>query len=421
MNCVKCYLSRSCSQPDAGADRKFASGEDLVSKHLYASPFFRVTLRTLVVILITAGLFVLSVNSAPAQLPADLRDALEAHKAGKLQDAVEIYTEYLAKNPKSAEAYNWRGMANEDLGQLNKALADLNRALELSPNYSDAYNNRGEVYRRQNKVVEAMNDYRKATELEKDFAEPHYNMALILEAQKKNELAVREFDTYLKFKPNAPDKQEITARIEALKKAAAAAPAPPGTAPKAPDQKTPEATPGQPGAPKPAGPRPGAVQIPPPPPPGIDLGIPGVPPIPTEYLASLDIVSGIISIVFYLFTAAMLFLIAVKTNTSLPWLAFIPIANIILCLKIARKPLWWLALFLLPILALPLTMLIPMDPTEGIIVGVLTLLLSLVPLVVWLFVSLGIASARGKSVAWGVLLFIPCTSFIALAYLGLSK
>jgi tetratricopeptide (TPR) repeat protein len=373
--------------------------------------------------LIAAGLFMLSVNSVPAQLPPDLRDALEAHKAGKLQDAVEIYTEYLAKNPKSAEAYNWRGMAYEDLGQLNKALSDLNRALELSPNYSDAYNNRGEVYRRQNKVVEAMNDYRKATELEKDFAEPHYNMALILEAQKKNDLAVREFDTYLKFKPNAPDKQEITARIESLKKTVATAPAAPGAAPapKASDQKPPEASPGQPGTPKPAGPRPGAVKIPPPPPPGIDLGIPGVPPIPTEYLASLDIVSGIISLVFYLFTAAMLFLIAVKTNTSLPWLAFIPIANIILCLKIARKPLWWLALFLLPILALPLAMLIPMDPTEGIIVGVLTLLVSLAPLVMWLFVSLGIASARGKSAVWGVLLFIPCTSFIGLAYLGLSK
>ncbi|WP_041286408.1 tetratricopeptide repeat protein [Desulfomonile tiedjei] len=394
-----------------------------MSKHLCASLFFRVTLRTLVIILITAGFFMLSASSASAQLPADLRDALEAHRAGKLQEAVEIYTEYLVKNPKSAEAYNWRGMAYEDLGQLNKALADLNRALELSPNYSDAYNNRGEVYRRQNKFVEAMNDYRKATELEKDFAEPHYNMGLILEAQKKNELAIREFDTYLKFKPNAPDKQEITARIEALKKTAAATPAPPGTAPapKAPDQKAPGVAPSPPGAPKPAGPRPGQVQIPPPPPPGIDLGIPGVPPIPVDILASLDIVSAIISLVFYLFSAGMLFLIAVKTNTSLPWLAFIPIANIILCIKIAGKPLWWLALFLLPILALPLAMLIPMDPTEGIIVGVLTLLVSLVPLVVWLFVSLGIASARGKSAVWGVLLFIPCTSFIGLAYLGLSK
>ncbi len=412
MTCVKCsYLSRPCSQMNAGAFRKFASGEDLVSKHLCGSPFFRVTLRTLVIILITAGLFMVSANSVSAQLPADLRDALEAHKAGRLQEGIEIYTEYLVKNPKSAEAYNWRGMAYEDLGELNKALADVNRALELSPNYSDAYNNRGEVYRRQNKFVEAMNDYRKASELEKDFAEPHYNMALILEAQKKNELAVREFDTYLKLKPNAPDKQEIAARIETLKKTAAATPAPPGAAP------------GQPGVPKPAGPRPGQVQIPPPTPTpsGIDLGIPGVPPIPVDILASLDIASGIISLVFYLFSAGMLFLIAVKTNTSLPWLAFIPIANIILCLKIARKPLWWLALFLLPILALPLAMLIPLDPTGGIIVGVLTLLVSLVPLVVWLFVSLGIASARGKSVAWGVLLFIPCTSFIGLAYLGLSK
>jgi hypothetical protein len=50
----------------------------------------------------------------------------------------------------------------------------------------------------------------------------------------------------------------------------------------------------------------------------------------------------------------MLFLIAKKTNTSLPWLAFIPIAQIILALNIARKPIWWILLFLLPVSFRPL-------------------------------------------------------------------
>jgi len=61
------------------------------------------------------------------------------------------------------------------------------------------------------------------------------------------------------------------------------------------------------------------------------------------------------------------------------------------------------------------------DPTGGIIVAVVVGAMILVTIAAWLLVSIGIAQARGKSVIWGILLFIPCTNPIALAYLGLSK
>lgn len=180
-----------------------------------------------------------------------------------------------------------------------------------------------------------------------------------------------------------------------------------------------------PAMPKPGGPRPGAVQIQPPAPPaGIDLGIPGLPPISPEMLQGfqqLDAVSGIISLLFYLFPCVMIFLIARKTNTSLPWLAFIPIAQFILLLNIARKPLWWLILFLAPILAIPLGIMSSFDPTGGILFGVLALVLVLVPLLAYLFVCTAMAAQRGKSVIWGILTWFPCTSPLGLAYLGLSK
>lgn len=388
---------------------------------------------------VIAAAFIFSIPTvAMSQLSPELKEALDYHKAGKLREAIDVYTEAVQKNPKSPEAYNWRGMAYEDLGELDKALADFNKALELSDNYADAYNNRGEVYRRQNKFTEALNDYRRAADLEKDFAEPHYNMGLIFEAQKKNDQAIRAFEAYLRVKPTASDRDQVLQRIQTLKKTAvAAAPAapapgaPPTAAPAAPGApKPPEAKPQpgpgeKPGAPKPPGTRPGAVKItpPPPPPPGIDLGIPGMPPIPItpDMLGQLDAVSAIISLLFYLFPAAMIFLIARKTNTGLAWLAFIPIAQIILLLNIARKPIWWLILFFAPVLAIPLAIAGPFDPTGGIIVAVLALVVVLVPLAAWLFVCTAMAAQRGKSVAWGILTFIPCTSPIGLAYLGLSK
>jgi hypothetical protein len=161
----------------------------------------------------------------------------------------------------------------------------------------------------------------------------------------------------------------------------------------------------------------------------IEFEVPGLGPIqiPTDkdklekLAAQVDIASAIVSAVLYLFTALMLFLMATKTGTSLPWLAFIPIANIILMVRVAGKPLWWLVLLFLPILA-PLAALVALvDPTGGIVVAVLVGAIILVTIVAWLLVCIGMARARGKSAIWGVLLFIPCLNLIALGYLGLSR
>jgi tetratricopeptide (TPR) repeat protein len=377
-----------------------------------------------------------------AQLPQGLTEALEDQKAGRLKEAVEIYTEVIAKNPRSAEAYNWRGMAYEDLGQLDQALADFNKAIEISPDYADAYNNRGEIYRKKNTIPQAFGDYRKAADLDKNFAEPHYNMGLMNEIQKKDGLAAGEYEAYLKLRPDAADKQQILDKIEALKKTAATQPAPPPPAaekkpgerpgvPKALPEKKAGEVPGiQKSLPeKKAGERPGlpkpGLPMKPPTPPGVDLGIPGVPEISPEMMAAMaaggGVVGLIISILSYLFPAIMLFLIARKTNTNLPWLAFIPIAQIILALNIARKPIWWILLLFLPVLILPASLLEAAVPTGGILPLAVLLLTLIVAVVATLLVCLGIARERGKSGIWGVLLFIPCTSPIALGYLGLSK
>ena len=403
--------------------------------------------RMIAVIAILVAVVSVTCAAIPAfaQLPQGLTEALENQKAGRLKEAVEIYTEVIAKNPRSAEAYNWRGMAYEDLGQLDQALEDFSKAIEISPDYADAYNNRGEIYRKKNTIPQAIADYRKAAELDKNFGEAHYNMGLMNEIQKKDGLAAREYETYLKLRPDAADKQQILDKIEALKKTAASQPAPPPpAAEKKPGERPgvlktlPEKKAGEvPGVQKslpekkagerPGLPKPGVPMKPAIPPGGVDLGVPGVPSLPVSPDMLLAMAAGggviglIISILSYLFPAIMLFLIAKKTNTSLPWLAFIPIAQIILALNIARKPIWWLLLFLLPVIVLPASLLEAAIPTGGILPLAVLLLTLIVAVVATLLVCLGIARERGKSGIWGVLLFIPCTSPIALGYLGLSK
>ena len=63
----------------------------------------------------------------------------------------------------------------------------------------------------------------------------------------------------------------------------------------------------------------------------------------------------IIGAAAYVYMSLALQTIADKTKTENSWLAWIPIANLVLMLNIAKKPMWWLILF--PGLAIFLTVL----------------------------------------------------------------
>jgi Family of unknown function (DUF5684) len=94
----------------------------------------------------------------------------------------------------------------------------------------------------------------------------------------------------------------------------------------------------------------------------------------------------------YIYHSLALQTIAQKTNTENAWFAWIPIINIILMLNIARKPLWWLLLFFVP----------------------------LVNIVIAIIVLMGIAEARNKPSWWGILWIIPPISIIVPGYLAWS-
>ena len=58
---------------------------------------------------------------------------------------------------------------------------------------------------------------------------------------------------------------------------------------------------------------------------------------------------SLLSLAIYAYVAFCLYTIAKKTNTENPWLAWIPIANIVLACQIAGKPWWWVFFFFIPI------------------------------------------------------------------------
>jgi Family of unknown function (DUF5684) len=98
----------------------------------------------------------------------------------------------------------------------------------------------------------------------------------------------------------------------------------------------------------------------------------------------------IVFALIYVFMALAVQTIAQKTATPNPWLAWVPIVNIILLLNIAKKPLWWILLFLIPIV--------------NIVISV----------IVWM----AVAEVRQKPSWWGILTIIPIANFVAIGYLA---
>jgi hypothetical protein len=73
-------------------------------------------------------------------------------------------------------------------------------------------------------------------------------------------------------------------------------------------------------------------------------------PVNTEpvYSPATMIMFFVLGLAVYIFAAYCLSVIAKKTNTPRPWLAWIPIANFVLMLQIAKLSLWWIVGILVP-------------------------------------------------------------------------
>lgn len=114
--------------------------------------------------------------------------------------------------------------------------------------------------------------------------------------------------------------------------------------------------------------------------------------VPAAFMGGFLLVFCIFALAAYVYHSLALQTIAEKTNTENPWLAWIPIINIILMLNIARKPIWWIILFLIP----------------------------LVNIVIIIIVWMAIAEARNKPNWWGILLIVPVANIIVPGYLAWS-
>ncbi|MGD0352078.1 MAG: hypothetical protein ABSB38_01050 [Dehalococcoidia bacterium] len=141
--------------------------------------------------------------------------------------------------------------------------------------------------------------------------------------------------------------------------------------------------------------------------------------------------SYLIDVAIYVWSALCLYIIAKKTGTPNPWLAWIPIANIYLMCKVAGKPGWWIVFFCITIvLAIPMSIAsvmvmflamgggeIPAWFTPLVIATIVSGLISWVLLII---IWMAIAKARHKPSWLGILMIVPIANLVIPGVLAFS-
>jgi len=191
-----------------------------------------------------------------------LKQGVDAHKAGQLQKAHNLYAAILKAQPKHPDANHntglltvgfgkielalpffktaleanptnpqfWyshivaliklerlidakvlldqaksKGIKGPDFDQLEQRLNEANKSPSIKPLNADDFYNMGIALQKHNKLEEAIEAYNKALAIKLDYAEAYSNMGVALQAQSKLEEAIEAYKNALAIKPDYAD------------------------------------------------------------------------------------------------------------------------------------------------------------------------------------------------------------------------
>ncbi|MEM9057103.1 MAG: tetratricopeptide repeat protein [Pseudomonadota bacterium] len=106
--------------------------------------------------------------------------AIEAHEAGRLQEAEAGFRAVLSASPDNADVMQRLGVARAQQGDLDEAKQWLERAVDTDAGHYAALDNLGNLRQLLKDYAGAAECYRKATALAPDAPEAHYNLGVAL-------------------------------------------------------------------------------------------------------------------------------------------------------------------------------------------------------------------------------------------------
>ncbi|MBX9745551.1 MAG: tetratricopeptide repeat protein, partial [Hyphomonadaceae bacterium] len=130
-----------------------------------------------------------------------VQQAAALQRQGRLQEAVQLYSQALQLDPNHADALHMLGILLSQAGQPQNAVPMLERALQLKPGVAEIHANLGVALRRAGRAGDALARFDRATQLDPKLAEAHVGYATALFELGRLDDALARFDTALVLAP----------------------------------------------------------------------------------------------------------------------------------------------------------------------------------------------------------------------------
>ena len=122
--------------------------------------------------------------------------------ATDVDEKLRLYGEAIRLQPDYADAFNNRGLARSEKGDLEGALRDFNKAVRLKPDDAVGLSNRGATRQAKGDLEGALRDFNKAIRLEPNFATAFLNRGLVRCAKGDLEGELQDYDEAIRLKPD---------------------------------------------------------------------------------------------------------------------------------------------------------------------------------------------------------------------------
>ncbi len=157
---------------------------------------------------------------APTQAIEHYNKGVALEDEGRYDEAIAEYNKAIEINRNYTNAYSNRGHAYFKKKQYDLAITDYTRAIQLDPKHTISYNGRGSAYINIKKYKLAALDFNKAIELDPNFSQAHTNRDIVtkmltqaseynrqgvtLASTGKNDEAIVSFSKAIQVYPNYP-------------------------------------------------------------------------------------------------------------------------------------------------------------------------------------------------------------------------
>jgi protein O-GlcNAc transferase len=132
---------------------------------------------------------------------AVIREALEYHNAGSLDQAISQYDKALQLRPGDPELYHLKGVALGQTGQLDSGISLIRQAIELKDDAVDFHNNLGLLLFQAGQLEIAAQSLRKAITIKPEHLPAYSNLGSILERMGREEDAIAAHQSAIKIEP----------------------------------------------------------------------------------------------------------------------------------------------------------------------------------------------------------------------------